>query len=166
MNGNIYESFCRIFFWFTKLNQLLYILTSIWVLPTLTGLMFCNKIILLLNNNTKLLYSLKKQVSIGNTTGLQPSRTCRTIYSFFFTGSKREFIMLDQGLGASPKNIFASFCLNFPSFCSFLNFSFIKFEKAYFNQHLESAAPKHWSKYTTTNTRETKKLKTFVLLPT
>ena len=117
MNGNIYESFCRIFFWFTKLNQLLYILTSIWVLPTLTGLMFCNKIILLLNNNTKLLYSLKKQVSIGNTTGLQPSRTCRTIYSVFFTGSKREFIMLDQGLGASPKK---HFCLILPQFSFFL----------------------------------------------
>ena len=58
---------------------------------------------------------------------------------------------LHQGSGAiSKKNYFAKLCVNFVSFSSFFWLSDRRnVEKAYFDQHLECAAPKCWSKYTT-----------------
>ena len=46
--------------------------------------------------------------------------------------------------------IFAKFCIKLVTFSSFIQLFCSKCtEKAYFNQHLDCAAPKHWLKYTT-----------------
>ena len=49
---------------------------------------------------------------------------------------------------------FSKFCIKICAFSSFSAF-FAKnnVEKAYFNQHLECAEPKHWSKYSTVDIR-------------
>ena len=66
--------------------------------------------------------------------GLAYTKTC------FFSVNKP----LNQCLGASPK----TFLPHFSSFGFFFTFFIQKCEKAYSDQHLKCAAPKHW-KFTT-----------------
>ena len=58
---------------------------------------------------------------------------------------------LTSKLGCKPKKKIVKFCRNFLPFFCFLQKNV---KNAYFNQHLECATPKHWSKYTTAHTHE------------
>ena len=48
-----------------------------------------------------------------------------------------------------PEKRHSQFCIQFLADFSFSAFLYKNIEKAYFNQRLECAEPKHWSKYTT-----------------
>ena len=82
--------------------------------------------------------SIKNQINIDNCF-IPPKMSF-----FIFFGNKTVY----QRLGATQKNVFfARICCKFLAFLEL--FCRKNSENDYFDQHLECAAPKRWSKYTT-----------------
>ena len=64
--------------------------------------------------------------------------------------NEKEQFRDDKGLFNHNMCFFAKFCCKFPNFLLLKLLSTKNAEKDYFDQRLECAVPKRWSKYTTT----------------